>query len=409
MRKISKKASSQSFVEIPEFPPVVLKGGIESRRVVEQYSSLGEVLDAQANVLDEWREATIQLLLKPLVDEDDGLDLTGEEYEDSTKIQDELVAYIQALRAIIEDRFDALTGQSNELVRTEIKSALRLAKNGEGAAPEKTIALLKERDQVKPPENLGSIRGIISDLRGIAVSLKIDADGGSARAATELAILDKERIKIQTQASQQNKIVVTLRQEIEVFTKLMNTRIEFFRQLQQVSDMVAPLEDDVQADEEILANMVADEANLESKISSSNTRRRYLFHLKDNDDNAQDERMCVICQESFEVGSLTICGHQFCSDCIREWWRHHHSCPVCKRRLREIDLHDVTYRPNVLKVAQETVENVKHSAFEPVKKSAIYSEVSDSTLNQIKNIDLDGPSFTTKVDTIARHLIWLRE
>jgi E3 ubiquitin-protein ligase SHPRH len=29
--------------------------------------------------------------------------------------------------------------------------------------------------------------------------------------------------------------------------------------------------------------------------------------------------------------------------------------------------------------------------------------------SKIKNIELDGPSFTTKVDTLARHLIWLRE
>jgi len=42
------------------------------------------------------------------------------------------------------------------------------------------------------------------------------------------------------------------------------------------------------------------------------------------------------------------------------------------------------------------------------RKSAIYSEISKSTLSQIKNIELDGPSFTTKVDTLARHLIYLR-
>jgi E3 ubiquitin-protein ligase SHPRH len=43
-------------------------------------------------------------------------------------------------------------------------------------------------------------------------------------------------------------------------------------------------------------------------------------------------------------------------------------------------------------------------------KSAIYSEInSSSTFAQIKNIDLDGPSFTTKISTLARHLLWLRE
>ena len=39
---------------------------------------------------------------------------------------------------------------------------------------------------------------------------------------------------------------------------------------------------------------------------------------------------------------------------------------------------------------------------------AIYSEIRDNVLDQIKNIDLDG-SFGTKIDTIARHILWIRE
>ena len=40
--------------------------------------------------------------------------------------------------------------------------------------------------------------------------------------------------------------------------------------------------------------------------------------------------------------------------------------------------------------------------------SAIYSEIRDNVLHQIKNIDLGG-SFGTKIDTIARHILWIRE
>ena len=40
--------------------------------------------------------------------------------------------------------------------------------------------------------------------------------------------------------------------------------------------------------------------------------------------------------------------------------------------------------------------------------SAIYSGIRDNVLHQIKNIDLDG-SFGTKIDTIARHILWIRE
>lgn len=42
-------------------------------------------------------------------------------------------------------------------------------------------------------------------------------------------------------------------------------------------------------------------------------------------------------------------------------------------------------------------------------ETLVYSDISNNTLSQIKKIELIGPSFTTKVDTLARHLIWLRE
>lgn len=43
-----------------------------------------------------------------------------------------------------------------------------------------------------------------------------------------------------------------------------------------------------------------------------------------------------------------------------------------------------------------------------MEESAIYSGIRDTVLHQIKNIDLGG-SFGTKIDTIARHILWIRE
>lgn len=39
--------------------------------------------------------------------------------------------------------------------------------------------------------------------------------------------------------------------------------------------------------------------------------------------------------------------------------------------------------------------------------STIYSDIRDATFNQIKNIDVNG-SFGTKIDTLARHMLWIR-
>ena len=90
----------------------------------------------------------------------------------------------------------------------------------------------------------------------------------------------------------------------------------------------------------------------------------------------------------------------------------HHNCPVCKRKLIQADLHEITYKPQELSIEAEEVHDVSHERSSPTsasRKSAIYTEISKSKLAEIKNIELDGPSFTTKVDTLARHLIWLRE
>jgi E3 ubiquitin-protein ligase SHPRH len=90
----------------------------------------------------------------------------------------------------------------------------------------------------------------------------------------------------------------------------------------------------------------------------------------------------------------------------------HHNCPVCKRRLIQADLHEITYKPQELSIEAEEIHEISQERASPSstsRKSAIYSEISKSKLAEIKNIELDGPSFTTKIDTLARHLIWLRE
>lgn len=408
MRKVSKKAASQAFVEIPEFADPKISG-IESRRPLEQFQMLGAALDAQANQLDEWREKTIQYLLRPLVDEDEGVEITGDEYEESTKTQDEVMVYISALRAVIEDRFDALTGQDNILIKGDVRTALKLAKDGEGAFPEKVIELYKTRKAVKPTRDMSSLRGIFSELRSISTTLKTDAENGNSRAMHELSILEPERVKVQKQLTDQTKAVVALRQEVELFTSVMNARLEYYRQLQQVSDMVALLEERDKS-QEAYDNMTKEEEKLENKLAMAVSKRRYLMHLHDEAGHSKEQRTCIICQETFEIGALTVCGHQFCKDCILLWRQQHPSCPVCKRKLKTQDLYDITYKPQQLKVAEESIQNSsERERSAGMIQSAIYSNISNNTLTQIQNVELDGPSYTTKIDTIARHLIWLRE
>ena len=158
--------------------------------------------------------------------------------------------------------------------------------------------------------------------------------------------------------------------------------------------------------------MLEDEEKISRKIAISKSKRRYLDHLRLEASDTQEQRMCVICKEPFDIGALTVCGHQYCKECIGLWWSSHKNCPICKRKLRQTDLHDITYKPQELSIQTEETQDAVQERASPSsisRKSAIYTEISKTKLSEIKNVELDGPSFTTKVDTLARHLIWLRE
>lgn len=85
--EVGQKARAQSFVTIPEVEALRQIGGLESKRLEEKLAVLGAALNEQANILDEWREEVVQLLMRPLVDEDES-EVKGDEYDASTLEQD---------------------------------------------------------------------------------------------------------------------------------------------------------------------------------------------------------------------------------------------------------------------------------------------------------------------------------
>ncbi|KAF5626630.1 hypothetical protein F25303_11053 [Fusarium sp. NRRL 25303] len=367
MAKVAQKASEQSFVEIPDLT-VNEERGIESSRIVDDLEALYNELNDQANVIDEWREHLIGLVLKPLIDEEDDAETTGDEYGESAKIQDELMVYVQALRAIIADRQDALTGQTNELIKHETQTSLRLAANEEGPAPEKLIELLTLRDQIKPRST--SMRKAISEFRGLTSKLARD----TTRSVLEGRIADRQLKATQSILNTQSKLTTALEAEVDKFKNIMNLRLEYYRQLQVVSDSVLPYEEPVT--EELMTRMKTTEENMRQRLSAAEAKHRYLLHLKEAGNKSNEPRMCVICQTNFTIGVLT-----------------------------QLKVHSDD--PNQSQDGTENSSEQKQT--DSPKKTGIYSEFNSDKLAEIQKIELDGPSFTTKVDTLVKHLMWLRE
>lgn len=315
MKKISTSASAQSFVAIPEYDVLESKG-IESRSIAESIMVLAAELNDQAAQLDDWREHVIQLLLKPLVDEEAEAEITGEEYEDSTKLMEEIVVYIQILRTAVADRLEALTGEVNKLVEHEAKMSLRAAKENEGPYPEKLIELFQIRQQVKPKSRRSelrnnSVKASLFELRAASSRLRNDANNGSVRAKVELEIIMEQLKTTQAQLTNQSKIATALDQELDLFTTTMNARVEFYRQLQSVSDMLKPYEGPTGDAQE--KSLLKQEETLTMRLDAAQARHRYLLNEKEA---TGDSRMCVICREEFNKGILAVCGHQFCKECI---------------------------------------------------------------------------------------------
>lgn len=115
-----------------------------------------------------------------------------------------------------------------------MKTALHYAKADEGPSPPLTLTLLKLREQLKPTKEMGSIRGIAAELRTLAQTLRLDVEKGSGRAQNELSLVEKQLSVTQKQLTEQTKANSALEKEIDLFTSVMNTRLEYYRQLQGV-------------------------------------------------------------------------------------------------------------------------------------------------------------------------------
>ena len=402
---------------LKEIEPHDQYSGIEMRRICDKFYDLCEAMNEQSIHYQSTRTKMIDFLKQSLIDDDAGLDLQGDEYEASTKHQDEMYVVMEALRVLFADRSDSITGLENQLIKHEVRTFLRNAKEGDGPAPELMLQLLAKRQELRiDPEKQGSLRSMATEARHLMNNLEIQVSNGSHRARAELDVAQRFHEYIQRVATANSKALPQLEQEVNLFRDTMNSRLEYYRALQKISDTVAPYEEErvgEPLDQDVFDDTIRGEEVVVRRVAGIMSKRRYLLHLKDEATH-QGPRICTICQGEFEIGTLTVCGHQFCKECIRLWWSAHRNCPVCKRLLFTNDFHDITYKPAEMAVKAEapaspTSGTSTNSSPETQLSRSIYSDISTKTLNEIKDIDLHGASFGSKIDMLMRHIFWLRE
>ena len=309
MQKVEKMQERHQNLEIPEIEDL---GGIESSNVLEKLDTITPIINAQSAKLKEWRNKIIEMSTLPLVDAEEK-ENTGEEYETSLKDQDELYVYIQALRTIVADLKTAVHGTEDTLVNHEMDQAVRQAKEEDatkrGHAPELLLRLAGERAVLRSKPEHGSLKGVVGSARQVIGSLQYRAETGDKRAAAELAIAQKYFAQIQEMFIDKEKTIEELEKEQEQFRLTMNMRLEFYRQIQHISDTVEDYQEEMDETfnraEFILQNALM-AASME-KIQLCKVKQTYLNNLRKG---AEPQEQCNICLDQYERGILTTCGHK---------------------------------------------------------------------------------------------------
>ncbi|KAJ5022642.1 SNF2 family N-terminal domain-containing protein [Bipolaris maydis] len=426
MERINAKKPFHNIAKISDLPDL---GGIEARRILDTIDNISDFLNAQTEQIQIWRSKIVDILLTRLMDDDDDQETTGEEYDESLKIQDELYVYIMALRTLVADRHAAVHGLQDALIEHEMKAAEKQALNKEpgadrGHAPELVVETANVRRRLKSMLKAGSLKGVISGIRSLINSVQWKAEAGDVRAASELTILQEQFKKVQAIATDQAKAITELEKEQEMFRTTMNQRLEYYRQFQHISDTVAKYKEDLDATFDARAFNKTEALRAQKKDSAAGfkTKCTYLKHLR-SENQKEVTAECIICREDIEIGLLTACGHKYCKECINQWWRTHRSCPTCKQKLSSSDFKDISFKPSEIKAQEETTSTSLNPPTQATSSSSsysssstlpsgpsspsIYSSISNTTMREIRTISLTG-SYGTKIDMLARHLLWLR-
>lgn len=76
---------------------------------------------------------------------------------------------------------------------------------------------------------------------------------------------------------------------------------------------------------------------LKKSFETTLTDSKYLLSILDKLNNTEikedSEENCSICLDNITDGSITKCGHIFCSECIKSCLKYKSCCPMCKKQL----------------------------------------------------------------------------
>ncbi|OZJ04165.1 hypothetical protein BZG36_03117 [Bifiguratus adelaidae] len=367
------------------------RGGLLSSDIIVRIDDLAEKLNAQRRIIEDWREQMIKLLLTKLVDQD--ADPDGEEYQESLDMQEHAAIMQEEYSKLIADRRFYLDGTWNALRLGDAVSGTTQTAPEEQSDFEKD--LIKQRQLVAPKdENDEHMRMLVTELR--SASSKMHAT------TVEIKIVDQALNWVTTELKVQTRLQKELEKEAFEFNKLYNARIDYFRQLQKLSDQVqVPESTNPEREVETLRE---EESNADVQLAAQLRRHRYLEHLMENaanEDADEETKICLICRETFIRGVLTYCGHMYCEPCITTWVEGHKKCPACNQPMRRGDWSKIAWELPEVKYEAQTDTHATGTQFG-------VQTISEDHRMAIQAVKIQ-PGYGAKLDTIVRHILYIKQ
>ncbi|XXZ97957.1 hypothetical protein QA089_000437 [Meyerozyma guilliermondii] len=389
--------------------------GIRQTLYFDKVKRISDQLNAQALVINKWMSTLVEILCKPLVSHDK--DPNGEEYEQSIVDQDLASCYLHALTQILSDRGESVNGNENATKITTIQ------KSQEKKEFELEASRVHDKDFLEQlqAERLAVKVNVRSSLQELVLELRQlenETEGEEIldREATQVyhEMLNSMGQKIRNIFENQKLALVLLQRELNLSCNaVFNSRIDYFKQLQLISDSVKTKHfsmDQEALDLKLVQRQQQSYINLSSNLSIKKGKAiakfRYLKSLSggtmSNEPKNNEELMCIICRSTITIGSLTQCGHKYCKECLERWLVTSKTCPLCKTAINASTVYNFThYKPDLK--ANKIADRHK-----PAKNlHSIYHPVDNVVVEDIQNIELKN-FYSSKVDTIVRHVLYLR-
>lgn len=200
------------------------------KNLIQNLKRIGAILDKQYEKILYLRSKILDILKRKLIDSSDGQEeATGDEYEDSLSEQEMCQVYISAYQALLQDRKFIIKGTV-----ASIADIMESNDNGEFISDKAKEVERVEKNFRKYLKSPGFHVECLKDVESFLRSLKFTMR--SHESEPEFSILTTNHEWLKTQLSIQLKLVDDLDVDIKKIGQLFNSRIAYYKSLQQISD-----------------------------------------------------------------------------------------------------------------------------------------------------------------------------